>query len=110
MTKVDPNSPAADKLRGARAIGLFMGCTEVEAKNLLQRGIWPAGKEGHTFVASKKALTAWWERTTNLVESKSDEQPEPEPVRIRRKRPSMPRLRMDQAEVPNLDPDASEAA
>jgi hypothetical protein len=98
VTKPAPTSPAADILRGAKAIGEWMGCDEREAKWALAQGRWPAAKDGKTYVSSKRALTKWWE---NKFSPEATAKPaDPEPMRIRRKRPSMPRLR---SEVPIID-------
>lgn len=51
-----------DLLRGAEAIGKFLGLTPRQAFNLLDRGTIPAGKEGKAWIASKTSLREHYRR------------------------------------------------
>jgi hypothetical protein len=58
------NSLAGDRLRGAKAIGDFIGESEKRVYYLAERGYLPLGKIGATLIASKTALRAHHERLT----------------------------------------------
>ena len=53
-------SLASDLLRGAKAIGDFIGEDEREAFYKLEKGYIPATKEGRLWVASKTRLAAFY--------------------------------------------------
>jgi hypothetical protein len=53
-----------DKIRGVSAISKFIGEDERRTYYLLDRRIIPAGKEGSSWIASKAALTAHYDKLT----------------------------------------------
>jgi len=61
---VDDLDIAADRLSGAKAIATFLGITPRRAVFLLERGFLPAGKEGRTWIASRRALREHYRRLT----------------------------------------------
>jgi hypothetical protein len=58
------NSLADDRLRGAKAIGNFLGEPDKRVYYLAARAIYPIGKEGAALIASKAALRARHEQLT----------------------------------------------
>jgi hypothetical protein len=58
---------ADDLLKGADAIGAFLGEDRRRAFYLCERGLIPCGKEGATWVASKQALRAHYARVTGAA-------------------------------------------
>jgi hypothetical protein len=64
VPKVDESSLADDLLRGVKPIAEFLGESERRTFYLCERGYIPVGKVGTTWVASKKALRAHFERIT----------------------------------------------
>jgi hypothetical protein len=87
----DENALAADLLRGAKAIGSFIGESEKRVFYLAERGHLPVGRIGATLVASKKALRAHFEQLTQAVV-----QPAPRPRRAPPPRRGRRRDRADQ--------------
>jgi len=49
--------PADDLLRGAAAIGAFIGVDEDEVYYIARTKKWPIGKDGAQLIASKKRLS-----------------------------------------------------
>ena len=58
----DAETLASDLLRGADAIGEFLGVSPRRAFDLLDSGSIPAGNEGKVWVASKSALREHYRR------------------------------------------------
>jgi hypothetical protein len=61
---VDPDSPGADRLDGVPQIATFMGVSERVARYKLSKGLWPYTMEGQRYIASKRALTKHWVKST----------------------------------------------
>jgi hypothetical protein len=87
------NSLADDRLRGAKAIGDFLGEPEKRVYYLAAHAYYPIGKIGAALIASKAALRARHEQLTQIAiaapaQSRlSDRRPsEPSPRRRRRSR------------------------
>lgn len=66
------SSPADDRLDGVPAIAAFMGTTERVARYKLAKGIWPHAREGNRFIASKRALMAYWLNATGAPIQQSE--------------------------------------
>lgn len=60
--QIEDNAVADDKLKGVRRIARFIGETERVTYYLLEQAVIPAGKLGRSWIASKKALRAHFER------------------------------------------------
>jgi len=54
-----------DRLEGAKAIAEFYGLPERVCRYRLDKGIIPHAREGMLYVASKRALTENWLRSTS---------------------------------------------
>jgi hypothetical protein len=77
---VDPetetiSSLANDKLRGVGPISSFIGEPPNRTYYLLESGQLPAGKLGRTWIASKRVLTAHYQKITNPAPPR---EPQPE--------------------------------
>ena len=79
MTNISENSLADDRLRGAKAIGDFIGESEKRVYYLAERGYLPLGRLGATLIGSKAALREHHERLTRGTL----EAPDPTPTRQR---------------------------
>jgi hypothetical protein len=65
---MDPTTPettiADDVLRGVEAIASFIGEDRHRTNRLCAGGLIPAGKQGAAWIASKRALRAYYSRLT----------------------------------------------
>jgi hypothetical protein len=96
MSEPTPKSPTLSGviLRGVKAIHYYVFGPDDEAvyktENMIRRGLLPVKKVGGIVWSTTAALDKHFE-----PELPTKPEPAAEPVRIRRKRPSMPRLKFD---------------
>lgn len=88
-----------DRLEGCEAIGGELGLSEREARWALERGLYPARKEGGKWVASRAALRRHWaEVTAKPIDPEALFKERQEKNLARRKRqPTLPPVSMDDA-------------
>jgi hypothetical protein len=60
----EADTPALDRIEGAKAIAAFLGVTERQARWRIDRGLIPHAREGERIVASKRALIEHWRKAT----------------------------------------------
>jgi hypothetical protein len=65
--KEQDTSLADDLLRGIKAIAAFIGENERRVYYMAERGYLPVGREGSTYVASKRALLAHYTKITGTA-------------------------------------------
>jgi hypothetical protein len=63
--QIVPSTLADDLLRGIPAISAFIGEDERKVYYAVEQRLIPAGKQGANWIASKRALTAFYEELTN---------------------------------------------
>jgi hypothetical protein len=66
-TSAVTSSLADDLLKGVKAIGRFIGEDDRRTYYLCERGLIPVGKEGATWIASKRALLGHYARITGAA-------------------------------------------
>jgi len=66
----DQSAPAADKLRGVKAIARYIDETERRTYYLLEKKLIPAGKLGATWIASRRALAEHFSRLTGAASNR----------------------------------------
>ena len=64
-TDTDDLIPAEDRIEGAKAIAVFLGVTERQARWRIDRRLIPHAREGERIVASKRALREHWRKATS---------------------------------------------
>jgi hypothetical protein len=99
-TPAEKDTPISkDRLEGCEAIGGELGLSEREVRWALERGLYPARKEGGKWVASRAALRRHWaEVTAKPIDPEALAKERQEKNLARRKRqPSRPQVTMDDA-------------
>jgi hypothetical protein len=88
-----------DRLEGCEAIGGELGLSEREVRWALERGLYPARKEGGKWVASRAALRRHWaEVTAKPIDPEVLKAERQERNLARRKsQPGIPQVTMDDA-------------
>jgi hypothetical protein len=69
---LDDDTLAADLLRGAEAIGRFIGVDQRAAYHLLESGHVPARRVGGVWVYTKSGLRAFFATPTNITSTDTD--------------------------------------